>query len=144
MSDVAKAVIGVGAVLGVVGLLYVSFLASSITGVGVQVEKLERVSTFSFQVDEKGLGRAEIVLTDYARERSLKLSRLDIPVGGRKAFHLQIALIPSLAVLTADNTASPNRLDVRVSSAAPAEKWQPAVRDIESRLQIALGRAERS
>src|SRR5262245_21216714 len=137
MSDVTKALIGLGAILGVVTLLFLFYLTSPITGLGIRVEKLERVSTFSFQVDENGLSRAERTLTDYARERGLSLSRLDIPIDGRKAFHLQIALIPSQAVLTADNTASPNRLDVRVSAAVPADKWGPAVRDIELRLQIA-------
>jgi hypothetical protein len=136
----AKAIIAAAVLIIVVAAFAaIVFLASPLTGVGTTVKKLPEVSSFSFEVDRERLMQAERVLSDYARERGLKFGSRDIPAQGRPVFLLDIALSRE-TMLIADTVASPHRLDVRVSSSAPAEKWQPAVRDIQLRLQNALGR----
>src|SRR5438045_2603597 len=73
-----------------VGIAALWVVTSPLTGVGLKVEKMAVVESFSFPVDEQSLKRAETTLMQLASERKLRSSRLDIPANGRQAVLVQI------------------------------------------------------
>lgn len=134
-----KLVLGLLVVCAGAGMVWMAIIAAPISGVGVHVVEVPRVWASTYKVDANGLAIAERVLFQYAKERGLPASRMEIPVEGRQALLLQISLMPSATTLTAENTAAPNRLEVWISTNAPSVEWKAAMFEIERRLQAALG-----
>ena len=138
-STKSAVILGVMAVACIALVLLLWVITSPLTGVGVKIEQMPAVDSFSLTVDERTLKRAETALLQLATEQNLKSSRLEIPVDGRQSVHLQLSA-SGRSVVTASNFANARRLDIRISSTQSRASWEPLVRDVKTALERALDR----